>query len=116
LHPYLLFSCFIFHDFPGQFFLANCQMGRGRTTTAMVIAALVTLQRPNSSCTFDDLERFLQQQRAAQGSSSQPKMGGFLSTLEQAVAASQKDVGSGYTPQQELMYKRGIDFETRNSS
>jgi predicted aconitase with swiveling domain len=102
----------------GRFLLFNCQMGRGRTTTAMVIAALVTLQRPHSAVAFEDVERMLR--AAAAGGGGVIGGAGYAPPVPVAVqlptSAQTKSATEGaatataavITPEQTAAYERGI--------
>lgn len=82
----------------GHFFLCNCQMGRGRTTTAMVISALVTLHRENG-ITFELLKSSVKDVTVTSGA-------GYLTASESAQASLSSDHLQNLSAQ----YKAGIFF------
>lgn len=63
---FLLFNCQVSRATFSRNFLCmpftptlSLQMGRGRTTTAIIIAALITLQRPENALSFERVEQLL---------------------------------------------------------
>jgi hypothetical protein len=98
----------------GRFLLFNCQMGRGRTTTAMVMAALVTLQRPNGAVSFDNVEAMLRGAAANGGAIGGAGYAPPVPVAVQLPVSAQTKSATGadataavITPEQTAAYERG---------